>query len=309
MNIFTDGVFDIFHYGHANALRQAKLLGERLIVGVNSSASARHYKNNPVLSDSERLHVLQSCRWVDEVIPDAPYFLDFAMVKSLECGLVVHGDDEIIDVYGNHCYAAAKKANQYVQFERTRGISTSELVGRLLYKDGRRIKVDKEMDEYHDKLIELFDHPRREKEGVVVYIDGSFDLYHAGHVSLIEEARRNGDYLIAGLHNDEDIDDLRREGPIMRQKERKLCLLSNKHVDEVVDDAPFYPSVEFLEKLGVNVIYCGKESIYFYYSVMDHFKVVGFENQFSYLSCNTICERIILNYNEYIKKADRNKIV
>lgn len=53
--VWTDGCFDMMHYGHANALRQAKALGDYLIVGVHSDAEIRKNKGPPVMSEKERL--------------------------------------------------------------------------------------------------------------------------------------------------------------------------------------------------------------------------------------------------------------
>lgn len=304
MKIYTDGVFDLFHYGHANALRQAKGLGDFLVVGVNSSESASTYKNNPILTNDERLCVLKACRWVDLVVPNVPYFLDYELVKELECDMVVHGDDIIVDENGRNCYEAAQSKNAFMEVKRSKGVSTSELVGRLFYKECRRINIDSDIDAYQSNLIDMFSWPLKDKKGIVAYIDGSFDLYHAGHVSLIEEAKKHCDYLIVGLHNDEAIIEFKGEISIMREKERKLCLMSNKYIDEIIDNAPFFPGQDFLFEKDITVIYCGKESIEFYSdSVRDKIKVVCYENQFGYLSCEAICDRIISNYNTYKKKA------
>lgn len=306
MKIYTDGVFDLFHYGHVNALRQAKLLGSYLIVGVNSSESASDYKNNPILTNDERLHVLRACRWVDQVIPNAPYFLDYEMIKQLECNLVVHGDDEIVDADGNNCYADALKNNKYMMFERSKGISTSEIVGRLLYKECRKIKINEEMDSYHDNLIELCKLPEKQVYGKIAYIAGTFDLYHAGNVALMEEAKTKYDYLVVGLYNDNDTLNYYGEPPIMKEKERKLCLLSNKFIDQIIDNAPIHPDSTFINHHKIEVIYCGKESEYLYHRIRDDVEVILHENKFNYLNCNLICDRIITNFKEYSKKVEKN---
>lgn len=52
--VYMDGCFDLMHYGHANALRQAKALGDELIVGVVSDEQIIANKGPPVLSMEER---------------------------------------------------------------------------------------------------------------------------------------------------------------------------------------------------------------------------------------------------------------
>lgn len=58
-----DGAFDLTHFGHANAFRQARELGCWLIVGVNSDASIAACKGTPpLMSESERIAVVRGCR-------------------------------------------------------------------------------------------------------------------------------------------------------------------------------------------------------------------------------------------------------
>jgi ethanolamine-phosphate cytidylyltransferase len=54
VRVYMDGCFDLMHYGHANALRQAKLLGDQLVVGVVSDEEIVANKGPPVLSMEER---------------------------------------------------------------------------------------------------------------------------------------------------------------------------------------------------------------------------------------------------------------
>lgn len=55
VRVFIDGCFDVMHYGHANALRQAKALGDELFVGVVADDEIRANKGPPVMSMDERL--------------------------------------------------------------------------------------------------------------------------------------------------------------------------------------------------------------------------------------------------------------
>jgi len=68
--VFTNGCFDLFHYGHVELLRRSKELGDRLVVGVNSDNSVRSLKGptRPIFSLEARMAVIKACRYVDEVI-------------------------------------------------------------------------------------------------------------------------------------------------------------------------------------------------------------------------------------------------
>lgn len=67
--VFTNGVFDLVHNGHIHLLREARALGDRLVVGLNSDASVRRLKgqNRPVNCEQDRAEVLRAIRYVDAV--------------------------------------------------------------------------------------------------------------------------------------------------------------------------------------------------------------------------------------------------
>lgn len=67
---YTTGVFDLFHIGHLNILRRAKQECDHLIVGVTTDELSLSQKNKkPVIQFSERIDIVQSIRYVDEVVP------------------------------------------------------------------------------------------------------------------------------------------------------------------------------------------------------------------------------------------------
>ena len=66
---YTQGVFDMFHIGHLNLLKNAKELCEYLIVGINSDDLVRNYKHkSPVIPEEERAEIVRNIKCVDEVI-------------------------------------------------------------------------------------------------------------------------------------------------------------------------------------------------------------------------------------------------
>lgn len=68
--VFTNGCFDIIHPGHVRFLEQAKALGDKLVVGINSDESVRSIKgpSRPLQNEESRRAVLLGIRPVDEVI-------------------------------------------------------------------------------------------------------------------------------------------------------------------------------------------------------------------------------------------------
>jgi len=67
--VWTNGCFDILHVGHIRSLRDAKALGDILIVGINSDASVRSVKGNsrPIVSQSDRAELIAALEMVDYV--------------------------------------------------------------------------------------------------------------------------------------------------------------------------------------------------------------------------------------------------
>ena len=84
---------DLFHAGHVNLLRQARALGDELVVGVMNDADMTAYKRAPVMTMAERIAVIAACRYVDRVVPDAPTRPTAAFLDGLGVTLVCHGDD------------------------------------------------------------------------------------------------------------------------------------------------------------------------------------------------------------------------
>lgn len=67
---YTTGVFDMFHIGHLNILRQAKELCDYLIVGVSTDELVEHDKHKtPIIPFDDRMQIVNAVRYVDEVVP------------------------------------------------------------------------------------------------------------------------------------------------------------------------------------------------------------------------------------------------
>ncbi len=71
---YTTGVFDLFHIGHLNILKRAKLECDYLIVGITTDELALSAKKQePVIPFQERMEIVESIKFVDEVVPQTSY--------------------------------------------------------------------------------------------------------------------------------------------------------------------------------------------------------------------------------------------
>ena len=134
--VYTDGCYDMMHSGHMNAVRQAKLIAESLggvlVVGVHTDKEIEANKGPPVMRDAERLALVCAVKWVDELIFDTPYSATLPFLDSIDADYVVHGDDISINADGTDAYGEARAAGRLKIIKRTEGVSTTDLVGRLL---------------------------------------------------------------------------------------------------------------------------------------------------------------------------------
>ncbi|KAL8857315.1 MAG: hypothetical protein Q9178_006081 [Gyalolechia marmorata] len=130
--IWIDGCFDFSHHGHAGAMLQARRLGKELVVGVHSDQDILDNKGPTVMTLEERVSAVDACRWSTSSVPHAPYVTSLPWISHYGCHYVVHGDDITSDSSGEDCYRFVKAANRFLVVKRTPGISTTDLVGRML---------------------------------------------------------------------------------------------------------------------------------------------------------------------------------
>ena len=89
---YTSGVYDLFHIGHLNLLKNAKGLCDKLIVGVSTDELVTYKHKHPVIPFEERIEIVRSCKFVDAAIPQEE--LDkYKTWEKLHFDVLFVGDD------------------------------------------------------------------------------------------------------------------------------------------------------------------------------------------------------------------------
>lgn len=125
--VFTNGCFDILHRGHATYLRQARALGDCLVVGLNTDSSVKKLKgeNRPINHEDDRAYLLESLACVDYVVmfgEETPHNLLAQLKPDV---LVKGGDYKITEVVGREF------AEEVVLINFVEGYSTTQTIAQM----------------------------------------------------------------------------------------------------------------------------------------------------------------------------------
>ena len=130
IRVYVDMVADLFHYGHVNFLRQARTHGDYLLVGVHADETVMSYKRRPILSMEERVASVRGCRYVDEVVSNAPLMIERAWIEQHKIDLILHGDDVSREME-ERWYKIPIEMGIYQSVGYTTGISTTDIIARI----------------------------------------------------------------------------------------------------------------------------------------------------------------------------------
>lgn len=88
-------------------------MGDYLVLGVHSDEDIIKFKGIPIMTERERVAVLKSFKWVDEIVENAPFCTNLDIVTQHGCQFVVHGDDPVVTTNGKDPYEEIKAAGRY----------------------------------------------------------------------------------------------------------------------------------------------------------------------------------------------------
>jgi len=124
---YTAGVYDLFHIGHLNMLKNAKGLCDKLIVGVTVDELVSYKGKRAFIPFEDRIEIVRSCQYVDAAVPQ--YDLDkVAACKKLGASILFVGDDW----YGTEKWQdweeeLSEEGIRVIYFPYTRGVSSTKI--------------------------------------------------------------------------------------------------------------------------------------------------------------------------------------
>ena len=140
---YAAGVFDLFHIGHINLLRNAKSYCDKLIVGVSSDDLVKYKNKIPIIPFNERIEIVRQCKFVDIAVPQ--YKLDkIEMIKKLKADFLFVGDDWYNNKNWKIMEKKLDKLNcRVIYFPYTRGVSTT-LINNILNVRRKKLSLSKQ---------------------------------------------------------------------------------------------------------------------------------------------------------------------
>ena len=130
--VYLDGIFDLFHRGHLESIKQCKKLGKEVIIGVISDKDAYNYKRLPIINENDRAEIIRNVKLVDEVIENAPLNINLEFLEKYNIDVVVHGfADENDYNKQKNCYEPIEKAGKFKRIEYYSKISTTDIINKI----------------------------------------------------------------------------------------------------------------------------------------------------------------------------------
>uniref|UniRef100_A0A1I8ILL8 ethanolamine-phosphate cytidylyltransferase n=1 Tax=Macrostomum lignano TaxID=282301 RepID=A0A1I8ILL8_9PLAT len=223
------------HFGHANAIRQAKSLGDYLLVGVHSDEEIEHHKGPPVFTSAERYKMVRAIKWVDEVVEAAPYITTVETLEKHNCDFCAHGDSSLSAIpYRQGVQAHRGSVNHRLGWPHAAGhASLSPIyincVSRILQAATSRSPYTAtcQFVPTTQQLKEFSTGRAPEPGEKIAFVCGAFDLFHVGHIDFLEKCYSMATYVIIGIHSDQIVNWYRGYNyPIMTMFERVLSVLA-----------------------------------------------------------------------------------
>ena len=130
-----DGVFDLFHRGHLEAIKKVRIeagIEGTVIIGIVSDTDANSYKRWPIINEKDRVEIVSNIKDVDKVIFPCPMYVSKEFIEKHQIDLVVHGFAD------NNDFEKQKKffkniidIGKFKVHEYYKGSSTTEIIKKI----------------------------------------------------------------------------------------------------------------------------------------------------------------------------------
>ena len=144
-----------------------------------------------MMTEAERYESLRHCRWVDEVIPDAPWVINQEFIDKHRIDYVAHDALPYADASGAGCkdvYEFVKSAGKFKETKRTDGISTSDMIMRILKG-------------YNEYVMRNLDRGYTRKDLGVSYVKEKQLRFNMGMINLRQKVREQQEQIGKNLHS------------------------------------------------------------------------------------------------------------
>lgn len=134
LRIYLDGVFDMTHYGHFRLFKaiKDKFPNSHIIAGVSGDEETIRLKGDTLMNEKERAESLSHCKWVDEVICPCPWIITQPFIDENNIDYVAHDGLPYVSANSTDIYDFVKKQGRFIATQRTEGISTTDLINRIV---------------------------------------------------------------------------------------------------------------------------------------------------------------------------------
>lgn len=128
---YTTGVYDLFHIGHLNLLKNAKGMCDKLIVGVTIDELVAYKGKKSMIPFEDRIEIVRSCKYVDAAVPQ--YDMDkLSACKKLGASVLFVGDDWYgTEKWMEYEQVFEQEGIKIVYFPYTRGVSSTQITKAL----------------------------------------------------------------------------------------------------------------------------------------------------------------------------------
>ncbi len=229
--VITYGTFDLITAGVVEHLREAKSLGDYLIVGLSTDSFNELKGNKLYLTYEERKFVIEAIKYVDEVITEDNWDQKKDDILRYDIDTLVMGDkwagDERFESLRQYC--------------------------NIVYTSYNEAQTDEPKLDIKNKLI-----PAKKKGTKRVITYGTYDLLTPGHIQHFRDTKQMGDYLIVGVSTDE-FNAIKGKKCKIPYADRKKVIEAIKYVDAVIAEQAWDQKELDIKKYKIDILTMGSD--------------------------------------------------